>query len=221
MPNSAAASTLVVSAAKCRARGTAAFASKLPPCARNQSRAAWALTMVSAVVKVLDATRNSVCSGCSWRSRLPSSMPSTLETKCTRLPGIQRSSSADTTMAGPRPEPPMPMLTMSVMRSSARTASAYCSMEANTACTSWLAFAIKSVASGACCAYVTAGFLNKWCSTARCSVVLMAAPAHMASRCASRPHSRASAISNASVVASRRLRDRSANTCGASWLSAP
>ena len=61
MPNFAAASTLVVVATKWRAMS-------LPPWARNQSRAACALAIVSWVVKVLQATMNSVSRGVSWRS---------------------------------------------------------------------------------------------------------------------------------------------------------
>ncbi|MNT82385.1 hypothetical protein D3C72_2221070 [compost metagenome] len=49
---------------------------------RNQSRALWALVMVSWVVKVLDATRNRVVSGFSGLSVSAIWVPSTLETKC-------------------------------------------------------------------------------------------------------------------------------------------
>ncbi len=58
MPKARAASTLVVSAAKWRATST-------PPDCANQRLADCALAMVSAVVKVFEAIRNSVCSGAS------------------------------------------------------------------------------------------------------------------------------------------------------------
>ena len=117
MPKARAASTLVVSAAKWRAMST------LPDCS-NQRLADCALAMVSAVVKVFEAIRNSVCSGARPRSTPASSWPSTFETKWKRLPGAANWSSASTAICGPRSEPPMPMLTTSVIVWSARTSSA-------------------------------------------------------------------------------------------------
>ena len=117
MPQALAASTLVVSAAKWRA-------TSVPPPASNQALADCALAMVSAVVKVLDAMRNRVVSGRSVRSTVSSAWPSTLETKCKRLPGWAWAASASTAICGPRSEPPMPMFTTSVMAASLRTASA-------------------------------------------------------------------------------------------------
>jgi hypothetical protein len=70
--------------------------------------------MVSWVVKVLEATMNSVRVGSSRRSTGVMSCPSTLETKCRRRPGWHQASSAGTAICGPRSEPPMPMLTTSV-----------------------------------------------------------------------------------------------------------
>src|SRR5665647_1727567 len=67
-------------------------------------------------------------------------------------------------------------------------------------------------------AWVRGGFLNKKCITARCSVRLISAPANIASRCCSRAHCRASSSSNSWVASSIRFLDRSAKTCGASWL---
>ena len=68
----------------------------------------------------------------------------------------------------------------------------------------------------------TAGVLNLETreGNRRCSVLLMASPANMASRWRSSPHSRARSSSKASVRASMRFLDRSANTCGACWLKA-
>jgi hypothetical protein len=53
----------------------------LPALGANQSSAERALVMVSGVVKVLEATRNSVLSGRTAAARLASSWPSMLETK--------------------------------------------------------------------------------------------------------------------------------------------
>ena len=74
MPNSFAAATLVVSAAKWRAMS-------LPPWVSNHCLAERAFVMVSIVVKVLDAIRNSVLLGRTRASTAASSCPSTLETK--------------------------------------------------------------------------------------------------------------------------------------------
>jgi hypothetical protein len=91
----------------------------------NQALAERALVIVSSVVKVLEAIRNSVLFGASFaQHREASSWPSMLETKWKRLPGMTNESSAATAICGPRSEPPMPMLTTSVMAASARTCSA-------------------------------------------------------------------------------------------------
>ena len=79
MPKAAAAVTLVVAATKCRAMS-------VPPFCRNQARATCALASVSCVVKVLDATMNSVRAASSPRSTDTRSCPSTLLTKCSRRP---------------------------------------------------------------------------------------------------------------------------------------
>src|SRR5208337_3046616 len=78
MPNLETSAALVETATKCRA--TAACSWSL---ARDQTRAEWALVMVSRVVKVFDEMMKRVSS---WsRSRVASakSVPSTLETKRT------------------------------------------------------------------------------------------------------------------------------------------
>ena len=107
MPNSATLSSRVDTAAKCLL--TAAS----PSCATTYARALAAFAIVSCVVKVLEDTINSVCA----RSRLDSvsaiSAPSTLETKCVRGPPCEKGDSALAAMAGPRSEPPMPILTTS------------------------------------------------------------------------------------------------------------
>ena len=125
MPNCAAAAVLVVVAAKWRAMFLSLSLSFKPPvCAKNQARASAALAMVSWVVKVLLAMMNSVWRASSRRSTRVMSWASTLLTKCSRLAGWPKLSSAATTICGPRSLPPMPMCTMSVMPSSARTCSA-------------------------------------------------------------------------------------------------
>ena len=145
MPNSAAASVLVVSATKCWLMLQASCGCGLPPCARNHSRAERALSMVSAVVKDLEAIRNSVFSGRTLRSTCPSSCPSTLETKWKCLSPSTQSSSACTTTSGPRCEPPMPILTTSVICGLARTCSARVSMASSVSCTDCSACCICGV----------------------------------------------------------------------------
>ena len=76
MPNSDTFAALVDTATKCLAT---AFAS-LPRPASNQSRALWALVIVSSVVKVFEETMNSVSSGSRSRMASAKSVPSTLDT---------------------------------------------------------------------------------------------------------------------------------------------
>jgi hypothetical protein len=210
MPKAPAAARLVVRPMKWRP-----MSSPAPPSASNQRRAEWALVMVSTVVKVLDAIRNTVLRGCRRFRQAASSWPSTLLTKCRRLPESANASSASTAICGPRSEPPMPMFTTSVMAGSARRVSAKSSIASSVLCTSL---------SRGCSAGVTAspgadrGQRSRVCSTARPSVVLMASPANIASRCSSSRHSCASASRAWVVAASMRLRDRSANTWGAFTL---
>jgi hypothetical protein len=76
MPNSRTPSSLVETATKWRA-----IADSSPSAARTQSRAVWALVIVSSVVKVLDETMKSVSAGSRSRVASAKSTPSTLETK--------------------------------------------------------------------------------------------------------------------------------------------
>jgi hypothetical protein len=110
MPNAETALALVESAAKCSAT---CFGS--PARSRNHERAVSALVMVSWVVKVFDATRNSVVPGFTFFSVSAMCVPSTLDTKWEVMPGSLYGRRASVTMTGPRSEPPMPMLTTSVM----------------------------------------------------------------------------------------------------------
>ena len=55
--------------------------------------------------------------------------PSTFDTKCKRLPDVAKAAKACVTICGPMLEPPMPMLTMSVICASARICSANANMD--------------------------------------------------------------------------------------------
>ncbi|CSC31265.1 Uncharacterised protein [Vibrio cholerae] len=77
IPNSATALPLVDSAAKCLATCASS-----PAAFKNQSRAVWALVMVSWVVKVLEATKKRVVSGSTFFSVSAMCVPSTFDTKC-------------------------------------------------------------------------------------------------------------------------------------------
>ncbi|MNT18876.1 hypothetical protein D3C72_1541030 [compost metagenome] len=169
IPNLAAASVLVVSAQKCREIDKTAARSSLPPCATNHSRAECALTMVSSVVNDLEATRNKVDSGLTCASTWPSSWPSTFETKWKRLPSIRQSSSALTTMAGPRSEPPMPILTMSVICGLARTCSASASIWFRLTWTSCRALRTAALLPGSQLFNPSSGWRSSQCMTARSS----------------------------------------------------
>ncbi len=75
MPNSRTPASLVETATKWRAT-----ADSSPSAASDQSRAVWALVIVSRVVKVLDEMTKSVSAGSRSRVASTKSMPSTFET---------------------------------------------------------------------------------------------------------------------------------------------
>ena len=77
MPNFATSAALVETATKCL---DTEFSSPAKP-ARSQARAAWALVIVSSVVKVFEETMNRVSDGTRSRTASTKSLPSTLETK--------------------------------------------------------------------------------------------------------------------------------------------
>ncbi len=77
IPNFATSSALVETATKCLA---IAFSAPFSP-ASSQSRAVWALVIVSRVVKVLEEMMNSVSSASRSCTASAKSVPSTLETK--------------------------------------------------------------------------------------------------------------------------------------------
>ncbi|MNN32401.1 hypothetical protein D3C81_1461230 [compost metagenome] len=196
MPNSVTASRLVDTATKCRASWFSAT-----PLRRNQSRMLRALAMVSSVVNVLEQMITSVRAGLRRTSVSASSVPSTLETKWMRGPvWSPRCASARQTMRGPRSEPPMPMLTTSVMvwpvepvQAPPRTRSEKSCMRQRT---SWMAGITEtpSTLNGA-----SGSARSATCRAARSSVVLMCSPANMASRRCVTPASSASFISSAKV----------------------
>ena len=76
MPNFATPSALVETATKCRA--TALLVAQL---VQHQSRAVWALVIVSSVVNVFEQMMNSVSAGSRSRVASAKSVPSTFETK--------------------------------------------------------------------------------------------------------------------------------------------
>ena len=109
MPNSATLSSWVETAAKWS--GTA-FSPTAPAI---QARALAALVIVSWVVKVFDETMNKVLAGSRPRNVSPMSAPSTLDTKWLRSNGGENGDNARVAIAGPRSEPPMPILMTSVI----------------------------------------------------------------------------------------------------------
>jgi len=82
MPNFATSFALVETATKCL--GTAAS----PAFSTSQARADFAFAMVSCVVKVFEATMKSTVSASTRFSVSARCVPSTLETKCIRMPGL-------------------------------------------------------------------------------------------------------------------------------------
>ena len=77
MPNFDTSCALVDTATKCLATDR----SSPPSPASDQSRAVWALVIVSSVVKVFDETMNSVSDGSRSWTASAKSVPSTLDTK--------------------------------------------------------------------------------------------------------------------------------------------
>ena len=122
---------------------------------------------------------NSVLCGRICSSTFCNACPSTLLTKWKRLPYIVCTRNACTAMHGPRSEPPMPMLTTSVMAGLARTDSANARNSSLVACTaSQTGMSEAGSPDGS-------GVRSNQCMTCRCSLALMTSPANMASRNAS------------------------------------
>jgi hypothetical protein len=110
IPNARTSFSFVESATKCFATAASSFAA-----AKNQSRAVCAFVSVSCVVNVFEAMTNSVVSGRRFFNVSTMCVPSMFETKCARGPFPRYGFSASVTITGPKSEPPMPMLTKSVI----------------------------------------------------------------------------------------------------------
>ncbi len=212
MPKARTASRLVDTATKWRASPLSGT-----PRAINHWRVLFAFAIVSSVVKVFEQTITSVRSGSSRASVSASSVPSTLDTKCTRgpeaalpllspRPSPARCASARHTMRGPRSEPPMPRLTTSVMvlppwpfHSPLRTRCEKSRMRESTSCTAGIT-GLPSTWNGA-----SGAARSAICSAARSSVALICVPANMASRRAGTLASSASWTSRSIVSGTMRF----------------
>ena len=96
------------------ARSGLALTAWMRPLPPSQSRTIAPLSRVSWVPKVLETKIAAVRAGSSGASTRCAAAPSTLEMKCTpKRPG-RGPPSASATSRGPRSEPPMPTLTISV-----------------------------------------------------------------------------------------------------------
>ncbi len=175
---------------------------RLPsPACRNQARADCAFIMVSCVVKVLEATMNSVVSGLTRASSASRSWPSTFETKCMRRRGwampAQRladhfraevgAADADVDDVGDR---------LAGVAEPVAGAHAFGECPMPVQHRMHLGVDVLAVDHQL---LASRGARSAVCRTARCSVLLIRSPANMASRCASTPRSRASAHSRSIV----------------------
>jgi hypothetical protein len=202
IPKSATFSTFVDKATKCRATASDPTSSldSPPRPDSSQDRAEVALVIVSMVVKVFEATTNSVSAGSRSRTASCRSAPSTFDTKRTVNSRSVKARSASYAIAGPRSEPPMPMLTTLRMRLPVwpvhlpeRTCSAKSAILSSTACTLGTTF------SPATSTTASSGARSAVCSTARPSVTLIRSPRNIASRSPNTSVAVASSWSSASV----------------------
>ena len=111
MPNLRTSSALVETATKCFATAFSSLSA-----ARHQSRAVFALVMVSSVTNVFEEMTNRVSAGSIPHVDSTKSVPSTFETNSKRRFRSLKWRSASWAMTGPRSEPPMPTLTTFRMR---------------------------------------------------------------------------------------------------------
>ena len=81
---------------------------------KSQSFAVFALVMVSIVVNVFEAMRINVLFGSNPYVVSKKSLPSTFEIKCKLGPSFEKALSAFTLITGPKSDPPIPMLIISV-----------------------------------------------------------------------------------------------------------
>mmetsp|Transcript_24913 Transcript_24913/g.53072 ORF Transcript_24913/g.53072 Transcript_24913/m.53072 type:complete len:249 (+) Transcript_24913:870-1616(+) len=139
-----------------------------------------ALVMVSCVVNVFEAIKKRVVSGSTHFRISLMCVPSMLEQKCMFRSRFEYGLSASQTITGPRSDPPIPMLTMSVMdfpvcpfHSPDRTFSVKVLMRPRTSLTSGMT-SFPSTIMG-----VFDWFLKATCKTARPSVSLIFSPANI------------------------------------------
>ena len=178
MPKAVAAGTLVDTATKWRAT-----AASRTPAASNQSRTAIAFSAVSSVFHDFEATITSVVAGFSDAAMRRQLIGSRLVRKCVRKWGAAKSASASQASCGPRCEPPMPMLTTSVIgcpdepsQRPPRTSSLNAAIRSRTPCT-WATTSSPSTISRD-----SRGSRSAVCSTERRSVVLIRSPRNIAPR---------------------------------------
>ena len=152
------------------------------------------------MVNVFDAMRKRVVSALTSRSTSAMWVPSTLETKWTLRSRLQYGLSASVTITGPRSEPPMPRLTMSVIglpvcpfHAPLRTRSTKPLMRPRTSFTSGIT-STPSTRIG-----VFERLRSATCSTARFSVWLIFSPANMRSASARTPAASTSSPSSLKV----------------------
>mmetsp|Transcript_37851 Transcript_37851/g.72533 ORF Transcript_37851/g.72533 Transcript_37851/m.72533 type:complete len:327 (+) Transcript_37851:1310-2290(+) len=212
MPNSFTSFRLVDTATMCLATASS------PRFEVIQVRTVRALSMVSAVVNVLDTTTTSVCSGSNSLSALATSTGSTLARNRSLRPrassmdsGLVRS--AVSTNRGPRKLPPMPMATTLISglpeaptHSPSRTRSEKTLILSSTSCTSGTTFLPSAMITS------EAGARRAGCSTARSSVELMCSPENMLRILPCRSACSASASSLSSVASVTRWREKSTYT---------
>ena len=206
IPNCETASAFVETATKCLA-----IADSSCSAARHQSRALLAFVSVSIVVNVFDEMMKSVSSGSRSRVASAKSFESTFETKRIVSPRSEYARSASYAIAGPRSEPPIPMLTTARMRlpvcpshSPERTRSEKADMRSSTSCTS------RTTSTPSTTSERSRGIRRAVCRTARSSVTLMCSPRNIASRRSSSLQARASSTSRRSVSSVTRCFDQSA-----------
>ena len=139
------------------------------------------------------------------------SFESTFETKRIVSPRSEYARRASYAIAGPRSEPPIPMLTIARMglpvypsQVRERTRSQKAAMRSSTSCTS------RTTSTPSTTSERSRGILSAVCRTGRSSVTLMCSPRNMASRRSSTLHARASWTSRRSVSSLTRCFDQSA-----------
>ena len=195
IPNFRTSDSAVDTATKCLATARSS-----PSARRHHARAVRALVSVSIVVNVLEATTNNVSAGSRPPVAATKSAPSTLETKRAVSLGSRYQRSASVAMAGPRSEPPMPMLTMLRMGRPVKPVHAPPrTRPANSAMRSTTAWTPGTTSSPSTTMRVPRGARKATCSTARPSVTLIFSPANIASTRARTPHARARSSSSRSV----------------------